>query len=311
MNDDAEVDPQNIRTIPARIGICLLNLITPGLGLIRLSRWQAGCIALCISLLGIAMLFGIFAWGGELHVSGYLAAIGALSALTLLNLCVTVWLSWRWSMGPVSHPYWYSRWYAILGLWLALQVALWPLPDGIRSYYHPYYAPSVSMAPSIEKNDRFVVHMREFDPVKRGDVVIVTARDQEYVKRVAGVPGDRISMRGGIVILNGAPMPQAKIGDEMRSLDGEAPEPFTRLREQFPGEARPHEILDSGPEQFDDMVEIQLGPNQYFLLGDNRDHSADSRHGDEFMGLGVVDHKRIIGHVLFRVWRSGLAPAPL
>ena len=311
MNDETDLDAAKSRSIPARIGICLLNVITPGLGLIRLSRLQAGSTALCISLLVIAMLFAIFAWSGELHASGYLAAIGALSALTLLNLCVTVWLSWRWSKGPVSQPHWYSRWYAIVGLWLMLQVALWPLPDWLRSYYHPYYARSVSMAPSIEKHDRFVVHMREFDPVKRGDVVIVTARDQEYVKRVTGVPGDRISMHDGVVVLNGVPVRQESIGTEMRSLDSEAPEPFTRLREQFPGEARPHEILDSGPEQFDDMAVIELGPNQYFLLGDNRDHSADSRHGDEFMGLGVVDRKRITGRVLFRVWRSGLAPAPL
>lgn len=310
MNDEAEFDTTESHSILARIGICLLNLITPGLGLVRLSRLQPASIALCISLLGIGTVFGVFALSGELQATGYLAAMGGLILLTLLNLVVTVCLSWRWSKGPASHAYWYSRWYALVGLWLVLQVVLWPLPDWIRSYYHPYYAPSVSMAPSIEKYDRFVAHMRQFDPLNRGDVVIVTMRDQEYVKRIAGVPGDSIAMRDGIVVLNAAPVPQQNVGTEERSFDGEGPEPFTRLREQFPGEKRPHEILDSGPDPYDNFAEIRLGPGQYFLLGDNRDHSADSRHGAEMMGLGVVDKRRITGRVAFRIWRSGLKFAP-
>ena len=311
MIDEAGTNLTMMRSVPARIGICLLNLITPGLGLIRLSRWRAGFIALLVSLLAIAATLANFAWNDELDATGYLVTLGLLVALTLLNLSVTILVTWRWSKGPVSHPHWYSRWYAIIGLWLLLQVLLWPVPDWVHSFYHPYYASSFSMAPSIEQFDRFVAHMRGFDPVKRGDVVIVAARDREWVKRVAGVPGDHIAMREGQVILNGTVVPQAKVGTETRSLSTEPPEQYTRLREQFPGEARPHEIFDSGHQPYDDVAEIVLGPGEYFLLGDNRDNSADSRHGVVLDGLGIVERKRIKGRVLFRVWRNGLAPAPL
>lgn len=313
MADHADASTDRLRGIPARIGICLLNLIAPGLGLIRLSRFRSGLIAIMTSALSAAALPTVFAWSEELQASGYLTTISVVVGLVAVNLCVTIRLSWRWSRGEVAHPQIFSRWYGIVGAWLVMQLAFWPLPDLARSYYHPYFAPSVSMAPTIEVGDRFVAHMRDFDPLQRGDLVIVAVDGQEFVKRVAGLPGDRIAMHGGLVVINGAPMAQQKIGTEQRSDAGASDETFTRLREQFPGEARAHEVLDRDQSPWDETNEVELGKDQFFLLGDNRDNSVDSRMNDAFQRFGPVNRQQIVGRIRFRVWRRGLAfdPAPI
>lgn len=313
MTEKLSDPPAESRGLLARMSICMLNLLAPGLGLIRVSRFRAGFIAFGVSLTASAALIGFFAWGGVLQVAGYLGAMAAMVVATILNYAITIWLTWRWSDGPVQHPYRFSRWYGIAGIWLVLQTIMWPFPDLARSYYHNFYAPAVSMAPTIEVDDRFVAHMRDFDPIGRGDLMIVTARETEFVKRVAALPGDRIAMREGHVILNGLPIRQFTVGMERRSDSSGSSLEVQRLRERFPGEARFHEVFDQGPTFLDEMVEVTLGPDQYFLLGDNRDNSADSRLDGMNEGLGVVDRNRIKGRVLFRLWRSGLtlAPSPL
>lgn len=313
MTGEPSQPPVESRGTFARIGICLLNLLAPGLGFFRLSRFRAGFVAFGISMAATAALLGFFAWGGVLQAAGYLGAIAFMATGTILNFVITTWLTWRWSKEPTPHPHWLSRWYGIAGVWLLLQAAMWPFPDLVRSHYHNFYAPAVSMAPTIEVDDRFVGHMRDFDPIRRGDIVIVTSREIEFVKRVAAIPGDRIAMRDGQVILNGLLVPQSLVGKERRPDGSGSTQEVRRLRERFPSEARFHEVFDGGSTFLDDTAEVTLGPDQYFLLGDNRDNSADSRLDVSAGGLGVVDRSRVKGRVLFRLWRSGLtlAPSPL
>ena len=312
--DDANFEGSQERSIPFRIGICLLNLIQPGLGFVRISRFRAAFAVIGASVLTFAGLVAFYAFADELSASWFMGAVGTALAILLLTYVASIALTWRWSKTLAAHPHWLAQWYGIVGLWALLQAMLWPAQDLARSFYHPYYAPSESMAPAIEQTDRFVAHMRDYGPLKRGDVVIVRTRNgQEWVKRVAAIPGDRIAMRGGQVLLNGTIITQRKVGSETRSRAGASPEMVTRLQEQFPGEVRPHEVLDTGSFEWDDTDEIALGTDQYFLLGDNRDNSVDSRQGDLLDGLGVVKREQITGRALFRYWRSnlGLASAPL
>ncbi|HEV2816534.1 MAG TPA: signal peptidase I [Allosphingosinicella sp.] len=154
--------------------------------------------------------------------------------------------------------------------------------------YKMMYMPAESMAPTLEVGDRFVARMNAPATLERGDIVIVDAGNGRlYVKRVAGLPGDRIGLREGIVLLNGRPVPQRLMGEDRVawSVDGS---PARRLAEQFPGESSPHQIYDSGPSIGDDFAEEPVAPGHLFLLGDNRDHSADSRFAHANQGLAQV-----------------------
>jgi signal peptidase I len=171
--------------------------------------------------------------------------------------------------------------------------------------YRLMYVPAESMLPTFEVGDKFVVRMSAPAQLSRGDIVLVhTPNNSLYVKRVAGLPGDRIAVRDGIVILNGHPVPQLQVG-----VDRVAPSDFgstaRRLREQFPGEAAPHEIYDAGDTAGDNFAEQAVAPGHVFLLGDNRDHSADSRFSREEMGLEQPTLADIRGVPLFFYMTAG------
>lgn len=75
-------------------------------------------------------------------------------------------------------------------------------------FYKIFYTPAESMAPTLLKNDRIAVSMRGVSAADRGDVIVFRTRGgSDYVKRVAALPGDRIAVVHGVVILNGHPIP--------------------------------------------------------------------------------------------------------
>lgn len=132
---------------------------------------------------------------------------------------------------------------------------------------------------------------------ERGDIVILTPKDQssDYIKRVIGLPGDRFEMRGGQVFLNGKAVPQEVQPDLQIPIDANSPcngqdfpgskdtdadgNPVCSLpiiRETLPNGVS-YDIIDLGPQYTDDVDPIIIPDNHVYLLGDNRDLSADSR----------------------------------
>lgn len=176
----------------------------------------------------------------------------------------------------------------------------------IRSFIvEPFRIPSGSMIPTLLPGDFILVskfsyglrlpitHTRIFgsgDP-QRGDVMVFRyPRDpsEDYIKRVVGLPGDHIRYVDKQIYINGKPVPQMPAGAYDR-------EPSATLRIEQLGDVR-HEILlhDSAP---DLSGSYTVPPGHYFVMGDNRDRSADSRF------WGTVPEANLVGRA-FLVWMS-------
>ncbi|PSJ39370.1 signal peptidase I [Allosphingosinicella deserti] len=276
----------------ARIGIAALNLLVPGLGLLRLGHWKAALACALAAPVACLLLVLFYIAAPVLHFWGWAVSLGLVSLTIVLALAASIILSWRWSpLRPLERPVW-QRWYAIVGLGLVAMLLVSEVAGLPRLYYRSFYIPAESMNPLLLKNDRLVADMRARE-VRRGDIIVLAVGDSMYVKRVAALPGDRVAMRGGIFVLNGTPVRQRFVRQE-----GE----YRRYAERFPGEVAEHEIYDKGEQLFDEMRERAVPPGHLFVLGDNRDMSADSRVPRAEMGVEMLPAADIRGRVLFRTY---------
>ena len=156
---------------------------------------------------------------------------------------------------------------------------------------------------------------------ERGDIVIVTPPGQsaDYIKRVIGLPGDELEMISGQLFINGRPVRRERRPDAMVPLDPNVPcspdgagerrvrgpdgNGYCRLpifRETLPN-GRSYDTIDVGynPE-VDDFARLRVPEKHVFLMGDNRDRSADSRVALEGQGLGgPVPYENVGGRAEF------------
>lgn len=160
---------------------------------------------------------------------------------------------------------------------------------------NPYRVPTAGMVPTIRPGDLVWGYKLAYSvpgDVQRYDVVVHRAklpdgRIQVYAKRVIGLPGDAIRTEGRRVFLNGAELPQ-----EFLRTDG----PFSLFNE-VAGGAR-HQIalqLASSPASHPPDVDLMVPADSFFLLGDNRMNSFDSRY------TGCVSWIDIIGKIIWPV----------
>ncbi|AQU82127.1 MAG: signal peptidase I [Halomonas sp.] len=176
----------------------------------------------------------------------------------------------------------------------------------VRSFIiEPFQIPSGSMKPTLEVGDfilvnKFayglrlpVVHNRflEVDDPERGDVMVFRFPDEpsvNFIKRVVGLPGDRVRYEGKQLYINGEPV--------AKTLIEERPElsPQQLLLEERLGSVS-HYIYNNPREPGPQMREIVVPEGHYFTMGDNRDHSNDSRF------WGFVPEENIVGRA-FAVW---------
>jgi signal peptidase I len=161
-----------------------------------------------------------------------------------------------------------------------------------------YYIPSEAMMPTLMKWDRIIVDMADRTP-RRGEVIIFRAPGgADYIKRVAALGGDTVEMRDGVPVINGMAADQRPAGT-MKLESPFGPAVARRLSERLPGENGRHFILDDGTTEVDTMAAATVPVGSIFMLGDNRDHSADSRVPIEDEGVGFVPLLAVRGRVLF------------
>ncbi len=159
--------------------------------------------------------------------------------------------------------------------------------------------PTGSMKPTILEGDRIFVnklaydlkvpfttwHLLEWAAPQRGDVVVCFAPDTEerLVKRVAAVPGDTIEMRNGVLLVNGH-----RAAYQLPDSGSDRPGASRIMEETVDG--RSHAIMRTPRVRaIRSFPRTQVPPGKYFMLGDNRDLSRDSRY------FGMVDRDEIVG----------------
>lgn len=296
-NGPAAIDPAE-RSIWARIGVSLLNLIFVGLGLIRIGRIK---LALAFGLFATVMFGALVIFAGRLTFTSFV--IYAIAGLvTLLGAIVTTFVLSR-SRDP-STRFWRNGW----GFWILIAGALvWAyVASGIREQnVRIYRASSASMNPTLVAGDRLIA-MRASE-YHRGDIVVYDRGDQQWVHRIAAIPGDKIQMRDGQVWINDVAVKLSPL-EQIKGANGW---PAQVYQEQFPGETKPHKIMDSTTSQFDNTPPLLVPAGHYFMLGDNRDSSADSRVPMTMGGPEMVKQEDVKLRAGFIIWgseagRSGL-----
>lgn len=201
----------------------------------------------------------------------------------------------------------------------------------------PFVIPSGSMLPELRIGDYLFVakwpygYSRHSIPFglaswegrvwsaepRRGDVVVFRypGEDEDYVKRLIGLPGDTVQMRRGQLFLNGRPVPKVRIADWLMPVtpnspcryggrtqapaveEGKAVCRYPRFRETLPG-GRSYEVLDQIDGGADDTPAYAVPAGHYFMMGDNRDDSADSRFSLEQKGVGLLPSDHVIGRAM-------------
>jgi signal peptidase I len=188
----------------------------------------------------------------------------------------------------------------------------------IRTFlFQPFNIPSGSMIPTLLVGDYLFVSKYSYgythyslplspplfsgrifaSQPQRGDVVVFRLpRDPstDYIKRVVGMPGDRIQVLHGVLNINGEPVKRERVTQGCVA-DEDVGQPVMCFHETLPNGVSyiTHDFTDNGYLDNTDVFQVPQG--EYFMMGDNRDNSTDSRVSPDRGGVGYVPFENLIG----------------
>ena len=231
------------------------------------------------------------------------------------------------------------------GVWETVKTILWALVIAglFRTlFFQPFWIPSGSMKDTLLIGDFLFVNKMVYGYSRwscpfglcpfsgrilgrmpeRGDIVVfrhpVTGAD--FIKRLIGLPGDRVQMQEGVLYLNGEPLPQepagmfeevferqGPIGQFPRCANAPVGQGGTCLKERFREilpSGRGYHILNIGDSMADNTPAYTVPEGHFFFIGDNRDNSQDSRAPQAVGGVGMVPFENLIGRANSVVFSS-------
>jgi len=211
--------------------------------------------------------------------------------------------------------------------------------------FQPYTIPSASMEPALREGDYIIVSKFAYGwsrrsipfapPLfngrlfahqpKRGDVVVFAFPadpSKDFIKRLIGLPGDTLQVKQGLVYLNGQPVPEQRLSPEMTDSAFSIPMQLDRFQDQL-GKHKFITYAQNREQQVENTGVFTVPANCYFMMGDNRDNSLDSRYasgasscqagspqpflGADEPGVGFVPAENLEGRaeIILASWKRG------
>lgn len=191
----------------------------------------------------------------------------------------------------------------------------------VRTFaYEPFSIPSGSMIPTLLVGDYLFVSKLSygysrhsfpfsldlvpgerilFDEPERGDVAVFKLPSDgrtDYIKRIIGLPGDTVQVKGGILHINGEAVKRENLGAYVYRDTSGIYHNTVRYLETLPGGVS-HEIIEESDSYRNDNTQVYTVPEgHYFAMGDNRDNSQDSRY---LMHVGFIPKENLVGRAEF------------
>jgi len=265
------IDAAAPRSRPRKPGRAVVaTLIIPGLGHIYAGHpWRGLVLAFAPLLITFPLLF----WAIEGGIGRLALALAVGMALWLLIAADSARLARR--AGNDYRRRWYNRWYVYVAVFLLVGV----VQDSLRGEIplKSFRVPAASMEPTLLVGDQFFTDKRVGSP-RRGEIIVFPLPDDPtklLVKRVIGLTGDTVEIRDKKVVLNG------------EALD----EPYAHFADGTGGAMRPMR---------DRMPPLTVPAGRYFVLGDNRDRSYDSRFWGPISSATIVGR----GAMVYFSWNA-------
>jgi signal peptidase I len=282
---------------PNRFVAVLLGLFTQPFAMLYLARVRLAIFYLVIPLVIFSGEFIFSApWLKHFSFSSVVAVICAIHAYFIAAN----------SMPEIKRP-WFSRWHGMLGIFTGFVAAVF----SFRAFlYEPFRMPSGSMLPTIKVGSYMIVEKYGYgnygtygitvdnthmtSPIARGDLLVFDYPVDptiKYIKRVIGVPGDTLVFKNHQLTINGQPVAtEADTLDTDNEIQSYGGEEHVYLRETLSNVTYQVAYVKSAS---DTGFEVVVPPHNYFVLGDNRDNSRDSRY------WGFVPQQNIVGKVVY------------
>jgi len=302
--------------------------------------WAAVVVTFVLAPMGGLFYLGKGAlgllYGAAYFVAAFLAALAAhygdfdlslkhcmmLGALTLTVVAAGhCFVVAKKAQGAVPVQ-WFARWYFLFVLLFAQTV----IPHLMRSFlFEPFNIPSGASLPNLKVGDHLFVSKYAygysrysfpvdvpvdegrwfFTPPKRGDIAVLklpTDPRVNYIKRIVGLPGDRIQVKGGILHINDRPVDRERVGEYTRqdSLQRE-PKVTPQFRETLPNGATYFILEETDQALMDNTPVYEVPAGHYFAMGDNRDRTRDSRF---LQDVGYIPEENLVGRLALLYWNS-------